>query len=181
MLFHTLLWKWRAGQVLVGDEHGLVQFFQSHDLGIATDKLLLLGSYNFLIAILGQAARPGIFVSLLMAHKPFRLPIDVGDWFGQVRLGEEDSGHHRVHVRVTLRQRLETTIYATPLAMLLLFRGCRVVMVENVWCLIVIDLYRSLHNVSLLEALDELARVNGRAACRNGCLIYLYRALLVNL
>ena len=89
------------------------------------------------------------------------MPIDVGDWFGQVGLGEEDAGHCRVHVWVALRQRFETAIHATALAMLLLFCGCRVVMVEDVRRLIATVLYRSLHYVSLLEALDERAWVDG--------------------
>ena len=155
LLFHTLLRQGRAGQVLVGYEDGLVQFLQSHDLGIASYELLLFGGDDFVTAILGQAALEGIFVSLLLAYEPFRLPIDVGDWFGQVGLGEEDPGHCCVHVWVTLRQRLETAIHATALAMLLLFCGCRVVMVEDVRRLIATVLYRSLHYVSLLEALDE--------------------------
>ena len=91
----------------------------------------------------------------MMAYEPLRLTIDFGDWFGQVGLGEEDAGHCRFHVWIALRQRLETAIDAAALAMLLLFLCCRVVMVEDVRRLMANVLYRSLHDVSLLEALDE--------------------------
>ena len=109
------------------------------------------------------------------------MPIDVGDWFRQIGLGEEDAGHCRVHVWVALRQRLETAIHAAALAMLWLFRGCRVVMVEDVRRLIANVLYRSLHDISLLEALDERVWVDNRAARRDGCLVDLGRALLIDL
>ena len=54
-------------------------------------------------------------------------------------------------------------------------------MVEDVRRLIANVLYRSLHDISLLEALDERVWVDNRTARRDGRLVDLGRALLVDL